>query len=97
MPSLCCVCGVVVPESEANPSNQCVNCIRSSVDITVGLKTRLSIFQCRGCERYSSGGAGFVAVPDRESRELLALCLKQVHGLDKVRLVDAGFQWTEPH
>lgn len=31
-----------------------------------------------------------------ESRELLALCLKRLK-LGKVRLVDAGFIWTEPH
>ena len=32
-----------------------------------------------------------------ESRELLGLCLKRLKGLNKVRLVDAGFIWTEPH
>ena len=32
-----------------------------------------------------------------ESRELLTLCLKKLKGLQKVRLVDAGFIWTEPH
>ena len=44
-----------------------------------------------------------------ESRELLALCLKKLRGLNKVlyqlwsnliwqvRLIDAGFIWTEPH
>ena len=32
-----------------------------------------------------------------ESRELLALCLKKLRGLSKVRIVDAHFIWTEPH
>jgi nonsense-mediated mRNA decay protein 3 len=32
-----------------------------------------------------------------ESKELLALCLKKIKGLNKVKLVDAGFIWTEPH
>lgn len=32
-----------------------------------------------------------------ESRELLALCLKKLRGLHKVRIIDAGFIWTEPH
>ncbi len=39
-----------------------------------------------------------------ESRELMTLCLKNVNGLnkasnggEKVRLVDAGWIWTEPH
>lgn len=36
-----------------------------------------------------------VAVP--ESRELLALCLKKLRGLGKVRIIDASFIWTEPH
>lgn len=32
-----------------------------------------------------------------ESKELLALCLKKLRGLKGVRLIDAGFIWTEPH
>ena len=32
-----------------------------------------------------------------ESRELLAICLKKLRGLNKVRIVDASFVWTEPH
>jgi nonsense-mediated mRNA decay protein 3 len=32
-----------------------------------------------------------------ESKELLAFCLRRVRGLNKVRLVDASFVWTEPH
>jgi nonsense-mediated mRNA decay protein 3 len=36
-----------------------------------------------------------VAAP--ESRELLALCLKKLRGLHKVRIIDASFIWTEPH
>lgn len=32
-----------------------------------------------------------------ESRELLSLCLKKLKGLNRVKLVDAGFVWTEPH
>lgn len=36
-------------------------------------------------------------VAQPESRELLALCLKKLRGLGKVRIVDASFIWTEPH
>jgi len=32
-----------------------------------------------------------------ESKELLSICLKKLRGLQKVRLIDAGFVWTEPH
>jgi nonsense-mediated mRNA decay protein 3 len=32
-----------------------------------------------------------------ESAELLALCLKHIKGLKRVKMIDAGFIWTEPH
>lgn len=32
-----------------------------------------------------------------ESRELLSLCLHRLKGLNRVKLVDASFIWTEPH
>jgi NMD protein affecting ribosome stability and mRNA decay len=32
-----------------------------------------------------------------ESRELLSIILKRLKGISKVRLIDAGFVWTEPH
>ncbi len=32
-----------------------------------------------------------------ESQELLAFCLKKIKGLSKVKMVNAGFIWTEPH
>ena len=32
-----------------------------------------------------------------ESRELMALCLKKLKNLSKVKLIDAIFVWTEPH
>lgn len=32
-----------------------------------------------------------------ESNELLAICLKKLKSLSKVRLVNAAFLWTEPH
>jgi nonsense-mediated mRNA decay protein 3 len=36
-------------------------------------------------------------VCELESKELLSFCLRRVRGLNKVRLVDASFVWTEPH
>lgn len=32
-----------------------------------------------------------------ESKELLAICLRRLRGLSKVRIIDASFIWTEPH
>ncbi len=34
---------------------------------------------------------------EAESKELLTFCIKKIKGLSKVKLVDAGFIWTEPH
>ncbi|KAI9228519.1 MAG: NMD3 family-domain-containing protein [Piptocephalis tieghemiana] len=74
----------------------CADCVRNEVDITEGIPKQATIHFCRNCERYLQPPAHWV-VCTLESRELLALCLKKLRGLNKVRLVDAGFLWTEPH
>jgi predicted Fe-S protein YdhL (DUF1289 family) len=51
---------------------------------------------CRGCERFLAPPANWT-IAEPESQELLALCLKKLKGLNKVRLTDAHFIWTEPH
>jgi len=51
---------------------------------------------CRDCDRWLSPPAQWV-VAALESRELLALCLRKLRGLNKVRIIDASFIWTEPH
>lgn len=67
-----------------------------SVDITEGIPKQSSLTFCKNCDRFlSPPNAWTIAEP--ESRELLALCLKKLKGLNKVRLVDAAFVWTEPH
>ncbi|KAF7459151.1 NMD3 family protein [Cryptosporidium felis] len=87
----CCVCGVV---AEINPSRMCLNCVRSEVDITEGISRQVVLPFCRQCERFQK--PPWVSC-QLESRELLALCLKKIKGLNSVRLVDASFIWTEPH
>ncbi|XP_064456114.1 60S ribosomal export protein NMD3-like [Ornithodoros turicata] len=90
---LCCECGVSI---DPNPSNMCVACLRTTVDITEGIPKQGTIYFCRGCERYLQPPAQWVHAT-LESRELLGLCLKKIKGLNRVRLVDAAFVWTEPH
>eukprot|EP00126_Sphaerothecum_destruens_P009638 Sdes_comp20553_c0_seq1m15319 len=90
---LCCECGASI---QPNPSNMCVDCIRVSVDITEGIPKQHTIHFCRNCERYLMPPSTWVAC-ELESKELLTLCLKKLRGLTKVKLVDAGFIWTEPH
>ncbi|KAG9309972.1 NMD3 family-domain-containing protein [Chiua virens] len=90
---LCADCGTPI---EPNSANLCVACLRNSVDITEGIPKQSSVSFCRNCERFfSPPSAWTLARP--ESQELLALCLKRLKGLNKVRLTEAHFIWTEPH
>ncbi|KAI0064206.1 NMD3-domain-containing protein [Artomyces pyxidatus] len=90
---LCADCGdPIVP----NSANLCVNCLRNTVDITEGIPKQASVSFCRNCERFLAPPAQWtIARP--ESQELLAICLKKLKGLNKVRLTEAHFIWTEPH
>uniref|UniRef100_A0A8B9SR53 60S ribosomal export protein NMD3 n=1 Tax=Anas platyrhynchos TaxID=8839 RepID=A0A8B9SR53_ANAPL len=91
---LCCHCGVPIPP---NPANMCVGCLRARVDITEGIPKQLTLSFCKQCERYLQPPGTWIQCA-LESRELLALCLKKIKAsLNKVRLIDAGFIWTEPH
>lgn len=90
---LCCLCGTSIPP---NPSNMCVSCIRTQVDITEGLQKQVTVLFCRECGRYLQPPRTWVRAA-LESKELLSYCLKRMKNLPKVKLVDAGFIWTEPH
>ncbi|XP_008556831.1 60S ribosomal export protein NMD3 [Microplitis demolitor] len=90
---LCCRCGTLI---ESNPSNMCAACLRTEVDITEGIPRQATLYFCRGCERYLQPPSEWVHAP-LESRELLEICLKKLKGLSRVKLIDAGFVWTEPH
>ncbi|XP_059140421.1 60S ribosomal export protein NMD3-like [Physella acuta] len=89
----CCRCGLQI---EPNPTNMCVDCLRSDVDITEDIPKTSALSFCRGCERYLQPPNQWIKA-GLESRELLSICLKKLKGLSKVKLVDAGFVWTEPH
>jgi len=88
---LCCLCSV---EIQQNPANMCVSCLRQNVDITEGINRQLTIHSCRGCGRFLCPPWQSVQL---ESKELLAACLRKIPGLNKVKLVDAVWIWTEPH
>ena len=66
-----------------NPSNMCVNCIRSQVDITEGLQKQVTLLWCKECERYLQPPKHWVRAA-LESKELLTLCIKRLKGLQKV-------------
>ena len=88
---LCCNCGTAIAP---NSSSMCAQCLSSKVDITEGISTQLTVHRCRGCERWLK--PGWIDA-DMESAELMALCIKKVKGLQRVKLIDAQWIWTEPH
>ena len=80
---------------QPSPSNMCSDCLRGEVDLAQGISRSATIDFCRECERYQRPPWVHCEL---ESRELLSICLRKVTGLsNEVKLVDAGFIWTEPH
>jgi nonsense-mediated mRNA decay protein 3 len=81
---------------EPNSAGRCVSCLRNTIDITEEIPKQNTLSFCRNCSRYLSPPSAWL-LAELESKELLAICLRRLKGLSKVRLVDAGFIWTEPH
>ena len=79
---------------DPNQANTCINCLKSQIDITEGIPKSLLMYHCRECNRYLRPPWTHAAL---ESAELLAVCLKLCKGLKRVKLIDAGFVWPEPH
>ena len=67
-----------------------------TVDISQGIQREATLHTCKDCERWLQPPKSWVTAAP-ESKELLALCLRKLHNLSKVRIIDAGFIWTEPH
>lgn len=90
---VCCLCSAVI---EANAKGMCSTCAKTEVNITDGITKSGMICYCKGCDRYlrppwvRCGGS-------LESPEMMILCLGKIKGLNKVKLVDSSFVWTEPH
>jgi len=75
-------------------TNICLQCLSSTIDITEGISTKGTLLKCNQCDRYY-GPPWQSCAP--ESRELMAFCLKKIKGLEKVKLIDSDFIWTEAH
>ncbi|GAB7330955.1 hypothetical protein MBLNU13_g02467t1 [Cladosporium sp. NU13] len=92
---LCYNCGAPIDGTQPG-GTLCGDCLKLTVDITEGIDKEGVLHQCKDCDRWFGPPAQwFVAA--RESRELLALCLRKLRGLNKTRIIDASFIWTEPH
>ncbi|KAE8346369.1 hypothetical protein BDV24DRAFT_123782 [Aspergillus arachidicola] len=92
---LCCNCGAPIDGTTAAGA-LCQDCVRSTVDISEGIQREAVVHTCRDCERWLLPPQSWVSAA-LESKELLALCLRKLRGLTKVRIIDASFIWTEPH
>ncbi|RAL40355.1 hypothetical protein DM860_006425 [Cuscuta australis] len=89
----CCNCGTAITP---NNVNMCVNCLPLVINITEGLPSCVKIVHCIECQSYFHPPTSWVKA-QRESKELLALCLKKLKKLANLRLVDAKFRFTEPN
>lgn len=89
-------CGIpLISLKESQNKVRIVRRLYVDVKLTFGSPIA-SVAFCRNCERFlSPPNSWTLARP--ESSELLAICLKKLKGLAKVRLTDARFIWTEPH
>lgn len=90
---LCSTCGCSFPPGTTG-TNVCLKCISTQTDVTSGITKQAVLNFCRTCKRYLRPPWVHAEL---ESKELLALCLRRVRGLNKVKLLDASFIWTEPH
>ena len=88
---VCCICGITM---DANSEGICEACAKKNIDITTGITKTASIIYCRTCERYKR--PPWIKC-EKESQDMMNLCLSKIKGLNKVQLIDSSFVWTEPH
>ena len=84
---LCCNCGAPI-DGTSSAGALCYDCIKLTIDISEGIQREGVLHTCRDCERWLSPPSQWVTAAI-ESRKL--------RGLNKVRINDANFLWTEPH
>ncbi|CAL5868321.1 uncharacterized protein PFLUO_LOCUS2545 [Penicillium psychrofluorescens] len=92
---LCCNCGAAI-DGTTSAGALCQDCVRLTIDVSQGIQRDGVLHACRDCERWLQPPTSWV-VAALESKELLAVCLRRLRGLSKVRIIDASFIWTEPH
>ena len=92
---LCCNCGAPI-DGTKSAGALCYDCIKLTVDVSEGIQREATLHTCRDCERWLQPPSQWISAAP-ESRELLALCLRKLKGLSRVRIIDANFLWTEPH
>lgn len=88
---VCCVCSASI---DANSRGICEACEKKSIDISSGITKQAIIHYCKTCNRY-------LRPPwvncELESKDMMSLCLSKIKGLNKAKIIDSSFVWTEPH
>ena len=79
---------------DANSRGICEICERKNIDITQGITKSLIIHYCKNCNRYLK--PPWIKC-NKESEEMMNLCLSKIKGLNKIKVIDSSFIWTEPH
>lgn len=87
----CCLCGGL---TTYNSSKMCITCLQTRVNLTESISKDQTLQICRYCERYNRP-PWLAAKP--ESAELLNICLTRIKHLQKFKIIDSGFIYTEPH
>ena len=88
---VCCICGITM---DANSEGICEACAKKNIDITTGITKIASLTYCRTCDRFKK--PPWIKI-ERESQDMMNLCLSKIKGLNKVQVIDSSFVWTEPH
>ena len=88
---ICCICGVTM---DAKSEGICDACAKKNIDITTGITKVAPLVYCRTCDRFRK--PPWIKV-ERESQDMMNLCLSKIKGLNKVQIIDSSFVWTEPH
>jgi nonsense-mediated mRNA decay protein 3 len=89
----CAECGISF-SPQVTKTKICPTCVSKKNEISEGIPKQLIISWCKYCQRYCGPPWKLCKL---ESKELLALCLKKIRGLKRVKLIDASFIWTEEH
>ncbi|CAD8178971.1 unnamed protein product [Paramecium pentaurelia] len=79
-------------EPKLTKTNICPNCLIAQMNITQDIDNDKEILFCRYCRRYQRPPW---VLCERDSKELLAICLKKVIGLSEKTIIDTKFIFTE--
>jgi NMD protein affecting ribosome stability and mRNA decay len=88
---VCCLCSAII---DANSKGMCNTCAKNETNITEGITKQGLLTYCKLCDRYQR--PPWVRI-QMESPDMMSMLLSKTKGLNRVKLTDSSFVWTEPH